>query len=157
MKNRILFYGHTEGDFACFSNFYPAEFYCKGHRWSNSEQCFMSFKDDSPEFQKKIKRASNPFEAKALGRQAAIKDLEKWDSEKFIIMFLVLTEKFSQNEDLAKILLSTEDLPIHEDCHDPWWGGGPNFPSGKDMLGKVLMKVRSCLRKRNDQIANFCF
>lgn len=28
-----------------------------------------------------------------------------------------------------------------------WWGGGPNFPGGKDLLGKALMEVRKILRE----------
>jgi hypothetical protein len=25
---------------------------------------------------------------------------------------------------------------------EPWWGGGPHFPSGRDLMGKVLLRVR---------------
>jgi len=34
---------------------------------------------------------------------------------------------------------------IHENRRDPEWGGGPNFPKGKDLLGQALMRVRGLL------------
>jgi len=53
--------------------------------------------------------------------------------------------KFSQNETIKAELLSTGDATLHEDCPDPIWGGGPNYPEGSDLLGKALMKVRTKL------------
>ena len=59
----------------------------------------------------------------------------------------MLTSKFWQNADIREVLLSTGDRAIHENCNDAWWGGGPNYPRGRDLLGKALMEVRAILRK----------
>jgi hypothetical protein len=143
----VLFYGHTSGEFKAFSNFYYAEFYLDGVQWACSEQAYMYAKSDDPTYRRKIKKTQNPFEVKALGRKVELRP--NWDNLKYWIMIRVIKAKFSQNADLKDLLISTGDRSIHEDCKDPWWGGGPNFPSGRDLLGKALMEVRAILRKED--------
>lgn len=47
-----------------------------------------------------------------------------------------------QNKEIAKILLNTDDEEIIEvTSNDYYWGCGTNG-TGKNMLGKILMKVR---------------
>lgn len=140
----VLFYGHRNGEYAAFSNFYPARFELDGMKWACSEQAFMYFKSDDPDYQKKVRKTPDPFEVKALGRTATLKP--NWDGIKYNIMVRVLEAKFGQNPELKELLLSTGERPIHEDCRDPWWGGGPNFPGGRDLLGKALKEVRKKLR-----------
>lgn len=142
----ILFYGHTCGEFAAFSNFYPAEFVLDGWTWACSEQAYMYFKSDDIDYQKSVKHTKDPYAVKKIGRKAKLR--KGWDSRKFDVMVRVLEAKFEQNEDLKSILLSTGDIDIHEDCKDPWWGGGQNFPGGRDYLGKALIEVRKRLRSK---------
>ena len=56
--------------------------------------------------------------------------------------------KFSQNADLAKRLLETDNLYLEEtnDWEDRFWGRD-QFGNGINMLGNVLMFVRSTLKK----------
>jgi len=66
---------------------------------------------------------------------------------KLDVMRTGLLEKFRQHPELLDILLSTGDLPIHEDSRtdSEWgWAGG----KGKDLLGKALVSVRRELRRR---------
>jgi ribA/ribD-fused uncharacterized protein len=112
--------------------------------WACSEQAYMYYKSTDKSYQKAIRRATNPYDAKRLGRQVDLRP--HWDDMKYEIMYNVVLAKFSQNSELEAILLSTGTLPIHENCKDPWWGGGPKFPSGKDWLGKILMRVRAELQ-----------
>jgi hypothetical protein len=144
----VLFYGHTEGIYAAFSNFYLAEFELDGMKWACSEQAFMYFKSDDKEYQKKVRKTTDPYEVKRLGRTADLKS--NWDSIKYEIMTRVLEAKFRQNPRLRDLLLLTGERPIHENCKDPWWGGGPNFPGGRDLLGKALMRVRAKLRAEEE-------
>ena len=143
----VLFYGHHSGEFAAFSNFYPAEFEYGGWKWACSEQAYMYYKSNDPAYQKKVKATKDPWAVKKLGRAMVLR--HDWDNVKFEIMAQVVYAKFDQNEDLKELLLSTGDRPIHEDCKDPWWGGGPNFPGGRDWLGKVLMLVRKHIASEN--------
>jgi len=67
-----------------------------------------------------------------------------WDSIKISIMTKGVLAKFSQNHEMKGILLSTKNLPIHEDSpYDFEWGWRNN---GKDLLGKILVKVREHFR-----------
>ena len=142
-KKPVLFYG-TAADYGEFSNWFPAEFTYDGMKWENTEQAFMYYKSNDAEYQKVVRRTTDPREVKKLGRRCKLRS--DWDSVKYDIMLAVNLAKFKQNPALAELLLGTEDRPIHEDCKDPWWGGGPNFPGGHDYLGKVLVEVRRQLR-----------
>lgn len=141
----ILFYGHKSGPHKSFSNWYSCPFKWNRITWANSEQALMSMKSFDKDYQKKIRKATNPADAKRLGR--AVKLRQDWDQVKFNLMVEILFAKFSQHPDLAEILLETGTQSIHEDCNDPWWAGGPNYPGGKDMLGRALMLVRKRLGK----------
>lgn len=144
MSDRIFFYGHTNGPYRCFSNFYqPVKFTYNGMDWNCSEQAFMYYKSLDPTYQKSIRRSSDPYHIKRLGRNVVLRP--HWDTIKYPIMCDVVLAKFSQNDELKEILLSTGDKPIHEDCKDEWWGGGPNFPAGRDWLGKALVLARQTL------------
>jgi ribA/ribD-fused uncharacterized protein len=141
----ILFYGHKSGPYKSFSNWYACKFKWNGFVWSNSEQAYMSAKSFDKEYQLKIKKTTNPAEAKKIGRKVKLRP--DWDKVKYQIMIDILLAKFSQNPMLSEILLETGSENIHEDCNDPWWGGGPNFPGGRDLLGKALISVRKTLKK----------
>lgn len=143
----VLFYGHKSGVFAAFSNFYPAQFVLDGHTFACSEQAYMLRKSDEPTYQDLVLQTTDPFQVKRLGRAAVLRP--DWDKVKYDWMVTVLKAKFSQNPHLAELLLMTGERPIHENCADPWWGGGPNFPKGRDLLGKALREVRAWLKAGN--------
>jgi N-glycosidase YbiA len=143
MATPILFYG-VRGEYGEFSNWFAAEFELDGKKWKTSEHYFMAQKTTDRASQDRIRRAKSPAEAKALGREVKLR--RDWDNVKFDAMVRACYAKFSQNPALGAILLATGDAPIHEDCDDPWWGGGPNHPEGKDLLGRALVTVRSRLR-----------
>lgn len=139
----VLFFGKHRPYFQ-FSNWHPAMFNLDGLFWENTEQAYMYEKSLDAEYRQKIRATGDPAEIKRLGRACTLRP--KWDTMKYDVMVRVNEPKYRQNPDLAALLLGTGDRPIHEDCKDPWWGGGPNFPSGRDMLGKVLIDVRTRLR-----------
>ena len=141
-----LFYGRREGTYACFSNFYPAEFVLRDIRFACSEQALMYGKSKDPEYRKKVLATTDPYRVKKLGRACVLRP--DWDHIKYSWMVEVLKAKFSQNPALKELLLLTGDRPVHEDCPDEWWGGGPNYPRGRDLLGRALMEVRSWLRSQ---------
>ena len=53
--------------------------------------------------------------------------------------------KFEQNAALKTLLLDTGGAYLSEHSRDRFWGDGMN-DSGKNILGKTLMKVRDELR-----------
>ncbi len=57
-------------------------------------------------------------------------------------MYQGVKYKFTQNENLKKELLATEGSELIEKTRsDSFWGDAPDG-SGKNMLGKVLMRLR---------------
>ena len=68
---------------------------------------------------------------------------------KDVIMYEVVYAKFTQHEDLTKLLLDTGDECLVEAAeHDPYWGWGPSR-NGLNKLGRILMTVRTVLQAGN--------
>ena len=66
---------------------------------------------------------------------------------KYAVMVKALQAKFTQHEQLKKLLLSTGDRKIVENTtFDYDWGCGKDG-TGKNLLGLALMEVRGQLRK----------
>lgn len=66
-----------------------------------------------------------------------------WDQVKDDVMLKALIAKFSQNTHLSKKIADTGDkLLIEHTSRDSYWGDGGNG-TGLNMLGKLLMQVRS--------------
>ena len=144
----VLFGATKGGTYGSFSNFAPAPFTLNGETWPTSEHYFMAQKNpDDADYQRAIRAATTPGKAKALGRRVELR--ADWDRIKYGVMFEGVLAKFEQNPPLRVLLLATGGRPIHEDRPDPWWGGGPNYPKGRDWLGKILVEVREALRKSN--------
>lgn len=140
----MLFYA-TGDPFGEFSSWWVAPFELDGCTWQTAEHYFMAQKTHDRRERERIRRAATPRLAKSLGR--AVRLRRGWDGMRFEVMLRGTTAKFEQHPQLRSLLLSTGDRAIHEDCDDPWWGGGPRFPRGRDMLGRVLCKVRSALAR----------
>ena len=98
-----------------FSNFYPCDIHVTEDWWgkpidihfSSSEQYFMWLKAtefDDHETAEKILKAKTPKEAKKLGRQVNNFDDEEWREVREAAMWNAVWLKFSQNEDLGKII-----------------------------------------------------
>jgi hypothetical protein len=143
----VLFYG-AQNPFGEFSNFFQARFVLDGLEWPDVEHYFMAQKNPhDPGYQLQVFNASTPGRAKQLGRSTKLRP--NWDNIKFGVMLRAVRAKFNQNAHLKAMLLATGERPLHENCKDPWWGGGPNFKGGKDWLGRILIQVRRELREES--------
>ena len=91
----------------------------------------------------KIAKATKPAKAKKIGRQVNLR--KDWEDIKLQVMEKALRLKF-QNPDLRKKLITTGDEELVEG--NPWgdryWGVCNG--SGKNKLGKLLMKIRKELQ-----------
>lgn len=149
MKNSdpVLFNSHRKGEYRDFSNFSERGPFRVGRTkvvWRSVEHYFAAHKTKNLSQRRKIRKAQTPLDAKRMGSAVALR--KDWDRIKYDYMLTAVRAKFQQNPELAALLLATGDRPIHEDRPDPWWGGGPNFPKGRDWLGQILMSVRSELQ-----------
>ncbi|KAH7441672.1 hypothetical protein KP509_03G048300 [Ceratopteris richardii] len=153
----IQFYSHREPPFGCFSNFYAAEIIVDGKQWPTTEHYFQAMKfANDPMFVERVRTATTPHEAAALGRGRRWSFRADWDMEclsddgrvssaRLDAMRVALRAKFDQHPELRQILLSTRGCKLVEHTrNDRYWGdGGDGY--GKNMLGRLLMELREIL------------
>jgi len=136
--------GPFNGDNEYLSNFYEAEFEYNGTTFPTSEHAFQAMKAvDEEEIYEKISSASSPKKAKRYGKEPSLP--EYWNERKKFVMLEVVTAKFAQNPEIREKLLSTDDKIIVElnKWGDTYWGAKKGDGEGKNMLGRILMEVRS--------------
>lgn len=104
----------------------------------------------------KILDADTPGKAKALGREVKNFQQSIWDENCDRVVEEGSYLKFSQNEDLGKVLLGTGERELIETSpNDRLWGVGFNSDEaegkesewGENKLGKALERARDRLRK----------
>ena len=143
----IEFY-KVNDEYGCFSNFSRHGFEMNGKYWMTSEHYFQAQKFLGTEYEKEVRRASNPMKAANMGRDRSKPLRKDWEEVKDDIMRKAVLEKFKSNSDAKKILLSTgEEQIIEKTTKDYYWGCGENG-TGKNMLGKILMETREILRNK---------
>jgi N-glycosidase YbiA len=141
----IKFYS-TKDEFGCFSNFAAYPIKLKGKVWPTSEHYFQAEKFAGSEYAEDIRLAKTPMIAARMGRDRSKKFRPDWEKVKDEIMYQAVKAKFTQHEDLQAILLSTENAELIEHTeNDSYWADGGDG-KGKNMLGKILMRVREELR-----------
>lgn len=141
----INFYS-TKEEYGCFSNFARYPFELDGKEWLTTEHYFQAQKFPGNEaYQEKIRVEKSPMVAARLGRSRAQAIRKDWEQVKDELMKQALLAKFSQNEEIRKVLLSTGDAHLVEHTkNDRYWGDGGDG-SGKNRLGAILMEVREML------------
>jgi ribA/ribD-fused uncharacterized protein len=138
-----------------------SDFYHNGVKYNCTEQWMMAGKARLFEDQESldaIMEESDPKFQKALGRKVKGFDKSVWDTECENIVYRGNILKFSQNPELLKFLLDTDDLILVE--ASPWdkiWGvgTGPDDDStfdrdewqGLNLLGMALMSTRDALEE----------
>ncbi|MCW8877006.1 MAG: NADAR family protein [Kangiellaceae bacterium] len=171
----LFFWGHTqkykdEVSKSCFSQWFHSPFEIEGVNYATAEHFMMAekarlFKDKSQtnlELINRIIEASHPQKAKKLGRQVEGFTNEEWNRRRFEIVVTGNLAKFSQNEQLREFLLSTgKRVLVEASPVDKVWGIGlaedhqdasnPFKWKGMNLLGFVLMEVRSRLREKESE------
>jgi len=119
----------------------------------------MLFNDK--EIASKILAAEKPREQKNLGRSVKNFNEKIWNENKEQIVYNGNYLKFTQNEDLKEYLKDTNPYQLVEaNKYDKIWGIGmfahdENILNtkiwGKNLLGKILMKVRDTFITKNDK------
>jgi ribA/ribD-fused uncharacterized protein len=145
MGETIRFYA-VSGDYGAFSNFALYPITVRGERWPTSEHFFQAQKFEDAKVRAAIRRVKSPSEAARIGRDRKHRIRRDWDSARVAAMRDGLRAKFTQYEDLQRLLLSTGDAKLVEHTErDDFWGDGGDG-SGANMLGRLLMELRDELR-----------
>ncbi|MFJ5228753.1 NADAR family protein [Kitasatospora sp. NPDC088391] len=147
----IYFYGEDEAPYGCFSNFSAHGFELDGQLWPTSEHYFQAQKFLGTRHAEQVRRARTPLRAAELGRDPARPLRRDWERVKDDAMRRAVAAKFRAHADIRAILLSTGDREIVEDTGtDHYWGRG-RTGTGKNMLGRILMRTRTRLRDEADE------
>ena len=145
----IRFYRANEKPFGAFSNLFRRPISFEGVTFATTEHAYQAGKARRPEVREWLMAAPSP----ALLAMAA-HGLYQWDVTpswsriKFDRMRGVLQAKFTQHDDLRKLLLSTGSARLVESATvdnavNRLWGEVNGV--GKNMLGELLMELRGQL------------
>ncbi|MDQ3798488.1 MAG: NADAR family protein [Acidobacteriota bacterium] len=147
-ENRVINFYSTKDAYGCFSNFAAYPIKLKGKIWKTSEHYFQAQKFAGTEHEEEIRLIDSPMVAARAGRSRRRPLRKDWEAVKDDIMREALRAKFTQHEDLRKILLETGDaILVEHTTNDRYWGdGGGDDGSGLNMLGRLLMELRDELR-----------
>jgi ribA/ribD-fused uncharacterized protein len=162
VEEPILFFGSDEskGDYRHFSNMSEHRITIDDVEYKTVEHYFQAMKArefEDTEMYQKILKIKTPKAAKAIGQKISNFKPEVWDKRKDELMEKGVRTKFVQHPTLRKQLLETGDKTIGEaNPRDTYWGIGTSMnlekakiPSkwrGKNMMGKLLMKLREEFR-----------
>ncbi|GAB5406136.1 MAG: NADAR family protein [Aureliella sp.] len=144
MDEPIKFYS-TADAYGEFSNFAAFPIRIGKRSWPTTEHYFQAMKFKDRAEQEEIRKAKSPMLAARMGRDRKRKLRRDWESAKVNVMRDAVTAKFTQHEELRQLLLSTGNAKIIEHTsNDDYWGDGGNG-KGKNMLGRILMDLRTKL------------
>jgi ribA/ribD-fused uncharacterized protein len=142
----IYFYS-TSDKYGTLSNFSPHGVELHGTWWPTVEHYFQGQKFSDAEHVEKIRTASNPKQAKSLGRSRKVPLRSDWDEVREEIMYEACLKKFQTHKEVRELLLSTGGEELVENApSDYYWGCGKTR-TGQNKLGQILMRVRDELRK----------
>lgn len=132
------------GEFRWLSNFYEASVEFEGIVYNSAESAYQAQKFKEPSIRAEI-AVMTPSVAKRFAKN--IKLPENWHSDKIIIMYEIVRQKFLNNPMLKKRLVETGSATLIEGNNwgDREWGMVKNSAGifeGKNLLGKILMRIR---------------
>jgi N-glycosidase YbiA len=138
----IRFYSHHNLPYGSFSNYSDHPILVDGLLYPTNEHYFQSQKFTDPAYMESIRIAPTPGKAKTMGNVRTIPIRKDWETVKEDVMLRGLRAKFTQHEDLRKLLLQTKDAKLIESTpHDRYWADGGG--TGLNRLGYCLELVRS--------------
>lgn len=146
----IYFYRANEKPYGAFSNLFKREFDFEGTRYPTAEHAYQAGKARKPAVRAWILSAPSPSLVAMAAHGLYTWDIvPDWSTKKCDRMRAVLFAKFSQHPDLRDLLLGTGDARLVEagrtdNAVNRFWGEVNG--KGQNMLGQLLMEVRTCLR-----------
>ena len=144
-EDDIKFY-KLKDKFGIFSNFWRQTFTVDGKVYKTSEHYYQSkkFLDNGDEME--VVDAATPREAANLGRTKGKSFRPDWEEVKDGVMEEAVIARCEQSNFFRDKLLCTGDRVLIEDSPiDYYWGCGAKG-TGRNQLGKTLMKVREIYR-----------
>jgi N-glycosidase YbiA len=159
--NQILFYARDRQNFGFLSHFHPSPIVVDDENWPTVEHFYQAQKSPIMAYRNAIRAVEHPGHVKRLsvspvGKARLIKGSwfakngkvprADWQDVKVDLMRLGDQAKYTQNPELAALLLATGDAELIEEAeNDAFWGTGKNG-IGLNWAGRILMEIRESLR-----------
>ncbi|KAL6048478.1 NADAR domain-containing protein [Balamuthia mandrillaris] len=138
-----------DGEYGCFSTFAPMPFTLHDKEWLCCEQYVHAKKFVGHELEEQIRQTSFPLDFIRLSHSRS-ETAEDYAKQAERLMEEACMAKFRQHPAAREKLLNTKDTRlVYETSADDYWGQGSN-QRGRNVLGGVLMRVRSNLRAEID-------
>ena len=133
-------------EYAFLSNMQPCVVEFEGVPYSCVESAYVAAKTLDIEERDLVSRM-NGYQAKKFGKTITLR--EDWEEIKVGVMFDLVTQKFTRNQELARMLVSTGDVELIEGNTrgDLFWGVDIRTKEGKNMLGNILTIVREGVKE----------
>lgn len=157
MENFFAFEGNESNEIPIFrkkrkflSNLYPVEIEWNNRVFKSAEHCYQFEKCLNESDAEKIYECETSKSARILGK--LVKRQPYWHIDRVKVMERILKKKF-RNKKLKKMLLMTDTKTLLNQnfYHDLFWGVcgcTKHQRKGKNMLGKILMKIRAAKRAK---------
>lgn len=143
-----------------FSQWHNSSFVIDGINYKTSEHWMMWKKAmlfGDTDIANQVLKSSHPSEVKKLGRKVSNFVKETWEKECKDFVYQGNYAKFTQNSELLKVLMATEETELVEASpYDAIWGIGlteedakktsPDKWPGTNWLGKILTQLREDLK-----------
>lgn len=128
------------GEYRWLSNYHVCFVEYDGLMYNSSEAAYQSAKTVDMYTRGRF-TSMKPDESRKFGQ--SMKHRSGWDRIKIDVMYEVLKDKFTRNEDLKMKLLETGSKYLEETNYwgDTFWGVCEG--KGKNHLGELLMRVRN--------------
>jgi len=144
----IEFYRAT-GTHGFLSNLYKKSLIFEGIEFPTAEHAYQYGKFNDSKTREWAMKAPKPHLLAILAHGLFSWDIvENWSGIKVNRMLEILRVKFSDPELKQKLLETRKCLLIEKSKSDSFWGVGKKL-TGKNMLGKLLMKVRDEINNKN--------
>ena len=134
------------------SNMYECPIKHESHIFNSSEQLYWylaATANNDEAMAKRLKRCSNPYQAKRMAKKTRIIDPE-WETNKYEVMRRVIKMKFDQNTTIRLKLIDTKGT-LFEATTEKGWGCGLTLAKVNDInllnvkankMGEILMEYR---------------
>jgi ribA/ribD-fused uncharacterized protein len=138
---------YFKDEYSWLSNFEKVKIYYEGRLYPSVEHAYIAQKSNDEAW--KHFCTSTKYSAGNLKKVSKEIDLrDDWEDVKVFIMYDLLKLKFTQEPFRTK-LLETEDMEIIEGnwWGDTFWGVDVNTDEGENVLGRLIMKIRSEIKE----------
>ena len=143
----MITFWRTTDKYGAFTNFSPHPVSIDGKKWPTTEHFYQAMKTLDPDLQEQVRNCPTPKLAKTLAKTLPLR--ENWEEIKYDIMVKAVRAKVEQYTSIKELLMSTGIEDIGEASpYDYVWGLGADN-SGQNLLGKVLMQIRSEIRSQS--------